>query len=113
MVTVGEFFKKVVLPVVLIGLLLLLFKPLYMSDGEMNYLYMWILVGIPFGMKRMCMWLIPWNYGIAGTVGIIALNFIIGGLIGGVVAVVYMVQAVWYCLKCIAAIFGRSGKPTY
>jgi len=108
MVTVGEFFKKVILPVALIGLLLLLFKPIYMSDGEVNYLYMWLLVGIPFGMQKMCVWLVPWNYGISGTVGIIALNFIVGGLIGGVVAVVRVVQAVWYCLRSLTAIARRS-----
>lgn len=113
MVSGKDFLKKVIVPVVLIGLLLLLFKPIYMADGEMNYLYMWILVGIPFGMRRMCMWLIPKNYGIAGTVGIIAFNFIIGGLIGGFVVVIQVLQAVWYCLKCVASIFKKGGEPSY
>lgn len=108
MVIVGEFFKKVVFPVILICLLLLLFKPIHMSDGKMNYLYMWILVGIFWGMKRMCMWLIPGNYGIDGTVWIIALNFIIGGLIGGVIAAVYLVQAVYYCLRSLITIAMRA-----
>jgi len=44
------------------------------------------------------------NYGIAGSVGIIAFNFIIGGLIGGFVAVFRLMQAVWYCLKCLAGL---------
>ena len=28
----------------------------------------------------MCLWLVPFGYGISGTVGIFALNIIIGGL---------------------------------
>jgi uncharacterized membrane protein YccC len=103
-----EFMKKVFLPVVLIGLLLLLFKPIYIVDGEVNILYLWLLVGIPFGMRRMCLWLVPKNYGISGTVGIIAVNFIIGGLIGGAVAVFQLIQAVWYCLKCILPLFRKK-----
>ena len=31
----------------------------------------------------MCLWLVPSGYGISGSVGIFALNLIIGGLIGG------------------------------
>jgi hypothetical protein len=108
MVTVGEFMKKVVLPIVIVGALLLLFKPMYMNDGKLNILNLWILVGIPFGMRRMCLWLIPRNYDIAGAIGIVAVNFIVGGLIGGVVVVVQLVQAVWYCLKCIAYGFRKN-----
>ncbi|MBP3469867.1 MAG: hypothetical protein J6K26_10165 [Lachnospiraceae bacterium] len=35
----------------------------------------------------MCLWLILKNYGISGTIGVLALNCIIGGLIGGVVLI--------------------------
>lgn len=104
------FLGEVIFPLALIGLLLLLFKPLYIREGVINYLYMWILVGIPFGMRKMCMWLIPWNYGISGTVGIVALNFIIGGLIGGGVVMVRIIQAIWYCIKTVGMVFRKSGK---
>ena len=43
---------------------------------------MWIRVGLPFGIRG-CLWLVPSGYGISGSVGIFALNLIIGGLIGG------------------------------
>lgn len=101
MVTVGGFFKKVVLPIAAIGLLLLLFKPIYMVDGTVDFFYLWLLVGIPFGMRKMCMWFIPHNYDIGGTAAIFALNFIIGGLIGGGVAIVRIIQAIWYCMRCV------------
>ena len=36
------------------------------------------------------------GYDIAGTVGIIALNFILGGIIGGVILIWRLVVAAWY-----------------
>jgi hypothetical protein len=50
---------------------------------------------LPFGIRRMWLWLIPRNYGIAGSLGVIALDCIIGGIIGGFVAVVTVVKS-WY-----------------
>ena len=41
------------------------------------------MAGFPFGIKFMCLKLIPKSYGITGAVGVFALNAIIGGLIGG------------------------------
>lgn len=101
MVTGMEFLKKVVLPVGLIGMLLMFFRPLYLVGGELNYFYLWLLVGIPFGIQRMCLWIVPLNHYLTAAAGIIALNFIVGGLIGGVVAVVQLLLAAWCCLKCI------------
>ena len=39
---------------------------------------------------------VPHGYDIAGTVGIIALNFILGGIIGGVILIWRLVVAAWY-----------------
>lgn len=115
MITFGDFLKKVIAPITLIGFLLLLFKPLYMVEGEVEVLYLWILVGIPFGMRRMCLWLIPRNYDIGGGMAIIALNFIIGGLIGGFVAIFQILQALWYCLRALRQIVGKllGGKKEH
>ena len=80
---IGIFLRKVILPLLLAALLLLLFKPVYMENGTINYLLLWICVGIPFGIHRMFLWLVPHKFDLAGTVGVFALNVIIGGLIGG------------------------------
>lgn len=77
------FLRSVLLPVLLAGILLLLFKPVYMADGEINYLLLWICVGIPFGIRRMFLWLVPSRFDLAGTVGVFALNILAGGIIGG------------------------------
>ena len=78
-----DFFKRTVLPAVIALFLFFMFKNVFTEDGQTNYFYVWLCCGIPFGIRRMFVWLVPHGYDIAGTVGIIALNFILGGIIGG------------------------------
>ena len=72
------------------------FKTIFTKDGVTNYFYVWFCCGIPFGIRRMFVWLVPHGYDTGGTFGIIALNFIVGGLIGGVILVWRLVVAAWY-----------------
>ena len=74
----------------------LVFKSVFTKNGETEYFYVWLCCGIPFGIRRMFVWLVPHGYDLGGTVGMIAVNFIIGGLIGGVILTWRLVVAVWY-----------------
>ena len=56
---VKDFFKKAVLPVATAGLLYCIFKSACMRDGELDLLWLWILCGLPFGIHRMCVWIVP------------------------------------------------------
>ena len=58
------FLKEVVLPIALAFCLASFLKPIYMPDGVCDYFLMWICVGLPFGIRRMCLWLVPSGYGI-------------------------------------------------
>ena len=40
--------------------------------------------------------LIPIGFGISGTVGVVALNLVLGGLIGGVILIWKLAVALWY-----------------
>ena len=40
-------------------------------------------VAIPFGIRRMFLWLVPHKYDLAGTLGVFALDVVLGGIIGG------------------------------
>lgn len=85
---------KIILPVIGIVIWMLTCYPICnKADGFDLFLY-WIMVGCPFGIHRMCLWLVPRNFGISGSIGILALNCIIGGLIGGIVVVVKIVRIV-------------------
>lgn len=91
-----DFFKRTVLPAVIALFLFFMFKNVFTDDGQTNYFYVWLCCGIPFGIRRMFVWLVPHGYDIAGTVGIVALNFILGGIIGGVILIWRLVVATWY-----------------
>ena len=98
--TRGEIWKDCLkhtgLTLVIALFLFLIFKSVFTKNGETEYFYVWLCCGIPFGIRRMFVWLVPHGYDLGGSVGIIAVNFIIGGLIGGVILTWRLVVALWY-----------------
>lgn len=50
---------------------------------------MWLLIGFPFGIYKIHLWLIPKNLDIGGTVGVWTMNIIIGCIMGGFVVIGY------------------------
>lgn len=78
-----RFSVSVVLPLIIAAACALLFKTVYTSPEGVNYLLMWICIGIPFGIHRMFLWLVPTKFDLAGTIGVVAVNIIVGGIIGG------------------------------
>lgn len=48
------------------------------------------------------------NFGIAGSIGILALNCIVGGLIGGVVVILRMVMVLMEIIKIISDTSGHD-----
>ena len=93
---VKAFFLKSVLPVAAAMLLYCIFKSACMKDGELDYVLLWILCGLPFGLHRMCLWIVPGGGSFGGGIALFALNFIIGGVIGGFILVWRLVVAVLY-----------------
>ncbi len=93
---VKEFFLKSVLPVMGAAALYFIFKSACMKDGVMDYVWLWILCGLPFGLHRMCLWLIPGGRSFGGGIATFALNFIVGGVIGGFVLAWRLLVAAWY-----------------
>ena len=90
-----DFFKKTVLTVLIAGVLFYWATLVFTKDGATNY-FVWLCCGIPFGIRRMFVWLIPRGFDLSGTVGVVALNFIVGGLIGGVILIWRLAVAAWY-----------------
>lgn len=80
---IKRFTVSVLLPIVIAAVFALLFKTVYTSPEGINYLLMWICIGNPFGIHRMCIWLVPTKFDLAGAIGVMAVNIIVGGIIGG------------------------------
>ena len=90
-------FKKTVLTVVIAYLLFTWGKILFLKDGQIEYFYVALFCGIPFGIQRMFLWLIPsGRSSISFTIGIIAVNFIVDGMVGIVVLAWKLLVAAWY-----------------
>lgn len=77
------FLRSVALPVCVALGLAILFRPIYLTEGHPDYLLAWICIGVPFGIRRMFLWLVPHRFDLAGTIGVVVLNVIVGGVIGG------------------------------
>ena len=93
---IKDFFCKTILPVAAAALLYWIFRSACVKTGELDYLWLWILCGLPFGLHRMCLWIVPGGGSLGGGIALFALNFIIGGVIGGFVLVWRLIVAVWY-----------------
>lgn len=90
------FFVKSVLPITMAMLLVCIFKSACMKDGVLDYVWLWILCGLPFGLHQMCLWIIPGGGSVGGSIATLAFNFIIAGVIGGFVLVWRLLVAAWY-----------------
>lgn len=96
---------KVIVPSALLAGWLFLCYPVCDKPEGFDYFLYWIMAGCPYGIRRMCMFLIPRNFGIAGSMGILALNCIIGGLIGGIMVVIRIAQIFMEIIKIITGHF--------
>ena len=78
---------KIIIPLCVLVLWMITCYPVCNKADGFDYFLYWILVGCPYGIRKMCLFLVPKNFGIAGSMGILALNCIVGGLIGGIIVV--------------------------
>lgn len=98
---IKDFLKKVALPVFLACLLFSMFTPVFTKDGVTDYFKVWLVCGIPFGIWRVRLWLIPSGFDLGGTLGVWAVNFIVGGLIGSVIIAWRLLVAAWYIILTV------------
>lgn len=96
---------KIVCPVSLLAAWMLTCYPVCNKAEGFDFFLYWVLVGCPYGVRKMCMFLVPKNFGIAGSMGILALNCIVGGIIGGVVVILRMVMVLMEIIKIIGDCF--------
>ena len=50
----------------------------------------------PFGIGKMCVWMVPRGFDLGGTLAVWTMDFLIGGLIGSVVLLAMVGQAIIY-----------------
>ena len=92
---------KIILPTIFIFLWLAVCYPICNRPEGFNYFMFWIIAGMPFGIRFMCLKLIPKGYGLTGTIGVFALNAVIGGLIGGAMMMFAIVKVFMNIIKIV------------
>lgn len=93
---IRQFLMKSLLPTTVALLLVCIFKSACTQNGTLDYFRLWILCGLPFGLHRMCLWIIPGSRSFGGSIATFVFNFIIGGIIGGFVLAWHLIVAAWY-----------------
>lgn len=91
----SDLLRKTVLPLIAALFLFSIFSRIFTSGDAIDYFLVWLACGVPFGIGKMFT-LIPIGFDISGTVGVVALNIVLGGLIGGVILIWRLAVAVWY-----------------
>ena len=81
------FFSCVAWPLLVAAVFALLFRSLYEQNAVVDLPLAWILIGIPFGIRQVGLWLLPKHRDLSGTLGVFALSILLGGVIGGFVLV--------------------------
>ena len=99
---------NIVIPLSVMVLWMITCYPVCNKVEGFDYFLYWIMVGCPYGIRKMCMFLIPRNFGIAGSMGILALNCIVGGLIGGIVLIIRVIKIFIEILSVITGHFWTS-----
>lgn len=77
------------------------------EDGFQYFIY-WIIMGFPFGFQKLRMLLIPKGFGIAGEIGVFALDAIVAGLVGGI----FLVKKIVVIMADYIRAIGKIIRPT-
>ena len=65
---------KVILPLAFIVVWLNMCYWICLGENGVNWFQFWIMSGFPFGIQKMLVLLIPRNFGIAGSIGVLDLT---------------------------------------
>ena len=82
--TAHKFAGKVVYPVLAAILLFFLLRPFCMEQGKCDYRLLVLLMGIPFGIGKMLVWIVPGRTDLGGTLGFMVFQIL-------------MLSEVWSC----------------
>ena len=99
--TIGDVIKKAILPLVFIVFWFWMTKTIMKVSGQTDWFWWVFIAGLPFGIHKMRLILIPRGMDTTATLGMAALSVIIGALIGSIMIPVYLIRAVYVFLRYI------------
>lgn len=99
--TIVDVIKKALLPLAAMVFWIWMVKTIMGVTGNTDLFMFLFLAGLPFGIHKMRIILIPRGYDVGGTVGMIALSVIVGGLLGSLMIPYYIVRAIYVTIRYI------------
>ena len=99
--TIEDVIKKALIPMISMVFWLWMVKTIMGVAGNTDLFMFLFLAGLPFGIHKMFIILIPQGYDVGGTIGMIALSVIVGGLLGSLMIPYYVVRAFYVTIRYI------------
>lgn len=92
-----------------------IFKSACVTNGEVDYVLIWIVCGIPFGLYRMYFWITPHTSSVSGFISQCTAILLLGGVSGGfflawrlIIALLYVPVTVFrFLFLCEGSIMNR------
>lgn len=99
--TIGDAIKKSILPLAFMVFWFWMTKTIMKVSGQTDWFWWVFIAGLPFGIHKMRLILIPRGMDTTATLGMAALSVIIGALIGSIMIPVYVIRAIYVFIRYV------------
>lgn len=99
--TIEDVIKKSILPLAFMVFWFWMTKTIMKVSGQTDWFWWIFIAGLPFGIHKMRLILIPRGMDTTATLGMAALSVIIGALIGSIIIPVYVIRAIYVFIRYI------------
>ena len=100
-VTIEDVIKKSILPLAFMVFWFWMTKTIMKVSGQTDWFWWIFIAGLPFGIHKMRLILIPRGMDTTATLGMATLSVIIGALIGSIMIPVYVIRAIYVFIRYI------------
>ncbi len=98
---IGDVIKKSILPLAFMVFWFWMTKTIMKVSGQTDWFWWVFIAGLPFGIHKMRLILIPRGMDTTATLGMAALSVIIGALIGSIMIPVYVIRAIYVFIRYV------------
>lgn len=99
--TIEDLIKKTFLPLGFMVFWFWMIETIMKVSGQTDWFWWIFLAGLPFGIHKMRLILIPKGMDTTATLGMTALSVIIGALIGSIMIPVYVIRAIYVFIRYV------------
>lgn len=99
--TIEDVIKKSILPLTFMVFWFWMTKTIMKVSGQTDWFWWIFIAGLPFGIHKMRLILIPRGMDTTATLGMAALSVIIGALIRSIMIPVYVIRAIYVFIRYI------------